>query len=104
MKVVAAEGPAPQDLPQSVELRRVANRLKRAHGQLKAVIEAVESGANCRAVITQLAAVRGALDKAGFELISAAMSECASTPAAAGSGEGGGPTMEELRRLFLTLA
>ncbi|MDR6620875.1 metal-sensitive transcriptional regulator [Sinomonas atrocyanea] len=101
MKGVSVDGPAAQDLPQSVELHRLANRLKRAHGQLRAVIDAVESGANCRAVVTQLAAVRGALDKAGFELISGAMRECASTP---GSPDGTGLTMEELRRLFLTLA
>ena len=35
--------------------RRIANRLKRARGQLNAVIDAVESGADCRTVVTQLA-------------------------------------------------
>ena len=53
--------------------RRVLNRLKRARGQLNAVIDAVESGGDCRSVVTQLAAVSGALDKAGFAIISSAM-------------------------------
>ncbi|WP_334172046.1 metal-sensitive transcriptional regulator [Sinomonas sp.] len=91
--------------PDPLELRKLANRLKRAQGQLGAVIGAVEAGADCRAVITQLAAVRGALDKAGFELISTAMRDCLASPPSAGSEPGEGVlTMEELRRLFLTLA
>ena len=53
--------------------RRIANRLKRARGQLNAVIDAVESGADCRTVVTQLSAVSSALDKAGFAIISTAM-------------------------------
>ncbi len=43
--------------------RKIANRLKRARGQLDAVIEAVESGGSCRDVVTQLAAVSTALDR-----------------------------------------
>jgi DNA-binding FrmR family transcriptional regulator len=89
---------------QPPELRRLANRLKRARGQLSAVVDAVESGADCRAVITQLAAVRGALDHAGFELISRAMRDCASAAVGGSEPTGDAPTMEELRRLFLTLA
>lgn len=96
--------------------RRTANRLKRARGQLTALIAAVESGADCRNVITQLTAVRGALDKAGFELISTAMRDCLSEPAdvpAAGAAYAAGapevelparkPTLPELRALFLRL-
>jgi DNA-binding FrmR family transcriptional regulator len=44
------------------------SRLKRAQGRLTALIAAVGSGADCRNVVTQLSAARGALDKAGFEL------------------------------------
>lgn len=61
--------------------RRTVNRLKRARGQHTALIAAVESGADCRNVVTQLSAVRGALDKAGFELISTAMRDCLTEPA-----------------------
>ena len=83
--------------------------LKRAQGQLNALIAAVESGSDCRSVVTQLSAVRGALDKAGFELISSAMRECiADVPAgmevaAADEAAGQKLTLEEIRGLFLRL-
>lgn len=90
--------------------RRTVNRLKRARGQLTALIAAVESGADCRNVVTQLSAVRGALDKAGFELISAAMRDCLTEPAdvlGAGGAQSGSPgrkaTLGEIRTLFLRL-
>jgi DNA-binding FrmR family transcriptional regulator len=90
--------------------RCTINRLKRAKGQLIALIAAVESGADCRNVITQLTAVRGALDKTGFELISTAMRDCLTGPAdvpapgAVRSEESGrNPTLEEIRALFLRL-
>lgn len=90
--------------PQAV--RKVANRLKRAQGQLAAVIDAVESGGDCRDVVTQLAAVSSAIDRAGFAIISTAMRECL-TDAPAARGEDAGDdrlTVEELEKLFLTLA
>ncbi len=49
--------------------RKIVNRLKRAQGQLGALIVAVESGKDCRAVITQLSAVSSALDRAGFAIV-----------------------------------
>lgn len=82
--------------------RRIINRLRRAHGQLAAVIQAVESGANCRAVVTQLSAVSGALDRAGFAIVSGALQECLADPAR-GTAEDG-TTPEELEKLFLMLA
>ncbi|WP_334173760.1 metal-sensitive transcriptional regulator [Sinomonas sp.] len=94
-------GEAAPEPAASLEVRRLANRLKRARGQLGAVVDALESGADCRAVITQLAAVRGALDKAGFELISSAMRDCVAAGPDASEGALG---MDELRRLFLSLA
>ena len=44
--------------------RRIANRLRRAQGQLAGVIAAMEDGADCRTVVTQLAAVSSALRRA----------------------------------------
>ncbi|WP_427136613.1 metal-sensitive transcriptional regulator [Pseudarthrobacter sp. S9] len=71
---------------------------------------AVESGADCGNVVTQLTAVRGALDKAGFELISTAMRDCLTAPAdvfTAGGAPSGllarKPTLEEIRTLFLRM-
>lgn len=88
-------------------VRKVANRLKRAQGQLTAVIAAVENGGDCRDVVTQLAAVSSALDRAGFAIISTALRECISDDAAAEDampGERGKLTVDELEKLFLTLA
>ncbi|WP_448810755.1 metal-sensitive transcriptional regulator [Agromyces bauzanensis] len=83
--------------------RRILNRLKRARGQLNAVIEAVESGGDCRSVVTQLSAVSSALDKAGFAIISNAMRECLTEPGA-GDDADNRMTVEELEKLFLTLS
>lgn len=83
------------------EQRAIVNRLKRAQGQLAAVITAVESGGDCRAVVTQLSAVSGAIDKAGFAIIAKAMQECIAT---GDTGENSAPTVAELEKLFLSLS
>ncbi len=77
--------------------RRIANRLKRAQGQLGAVIAAVEAGGDCRAVVTQLSAVSSALDKAGFAIVATAMRECII------DGEQSELSVTDLEKLFLTL-
>lgn len=78
---------------------KIANRLRRARGQLDAVINAIESDAPCRDVVQQLSAVSKALDRAGFLVISTALRECLT-----GSGGNGAPDAEELEKLFLSLA
>ena len=79
--------------------KKIVNRLKRASGQLSAVIAKVEEGGNCRDVIMQLAAVNSALERAGFTIISSAMQECLA------SGDGPhGESVEDLEKLFLMLA
>lgn len=82
--------------------RRILNRLRRARGQLDAVIAAVESGGKCRDVVTQLAAVSSALDRAGFTIIATAMKDCLADPDAAERTDD--ITTEELEKLFLALA
>ncbi|GAA2223898.1 metal-sensitive transcriptional regulator [Streptomyces amakusaensis] len=81
--------------------RAVLNRLRRAQGQLTAVISMVEEGRDCRDIVTQLAAVSRALDRAGFKIIATRMRECMTTRE-----EGGEPKIneEELEKIFLTLA
>ena len=83
--------------------KKIVNRLRRARGQLDAVIAAVEGGGSCRDVVTQLAAVSSALDKAGFAIVSTAMRDCATDPVGTAAAEGG-LTQEELEKLFLMLA
>jgi DNA-binding FrmR family transcriptional regulator len=78
--------------------KRIANRLRRAQGQLGAVITAMETGADCRAIVTQLAAVSSALDRAGFAIVSTAMRDCVV------EGDDAELTVDELEKLFLSLA
>lgn len=82
--------------------RKIANRLRRARGQLDAVIAAVEEGRSCREVVTQLAAVSSALDRAGFAIVSTALRECLADPEGAATDDG--ITADELEKLFLMLA
>lgn len=82
--------------------RRIINRLRRARGQLDAVISAAEGGGSCRDVVTQLAAVSSALDRAGFAIIATAMKDCIADPE--GAQREDGITAEELEKLFLSLA
>ena len=82
--------------------RAVVNRLRRAEGQLHALIGAIESGADCRAVVTQLSAVSGALDRAGFAIIASAMRDCATLEE--GEANADGLTREDVEKLFLSLA
>ncbi len=79
----------------------VLNRLRRAHGQLAGVITMVETGRDCKDVVTQLAAVSRALDKAGFKIVANGMRQCLSgeTPEGAQQMSEG-----ELEKLFLALA
>lgn len=58
------------------QAKKIANRLRRAQGQLAAVLAMVEDGRECREVVTQLAAVSSAIDRAGFAVIASAMKEC----------------------------
>ncbi|MFE5795423.1 metal-sensitive transcriptional regulator [Streptomyces sp. NPDC056503] len=78
----------------------VLNRLRRAQGQLAGVIAMVESGRDCKDVVTQLAAVSRALDRAGFKIVASGMRQCLSDDRA----DSAPMTEEELEKLFLALA
>ncbi|MGA5215244.1 metal-sensitive transcriptional regulator [Streptomyces cinereoruber] len=79
----------------------VLNRLRRAQGQLAGVIAMVEAERDCRDVVTQLAAVSRALDRAGFKIVASRMRECMTAP-----DDSGTPQLneQELEKLFLSLA
>ncbi|ORB75172.1 metal-sensitive transcriptional regulator [Mycobacterium scrofulaceum] len=85
------------------DMDAVLARLRRAHGQLGGVIAMIEQGRNCKDVITQLAAVSRALDRAGFKIIASGLRECIVRPEG-GSDERPAVSMEELEKLFLSLA
>lgn len=79
----------------------VLNRLRRAQGQLAGVISMIEQGRNCKDVVTQLAAVSSALDRAGFKIVATGMRQCLTGESADGSAP---LTVDELEKLFLALA
>lgn len=77
--------------------KKTLNRLRRARGQLDAVIRAVEAGADCRDIITQLSAANSAIQRAGFTIISTAMRECITD-------DDSETQIKELEKLFLSLS
>lgn len=86
----------------SEAMRRVANRLKRAEGQLHALIATLEGDAHCRDVVIQLAAVSRALDRAGFAIVASALQDCVSDKG--GTATHDGMDVAEIEKLFLSLA
>jgi CsoR family transcriptional regulator, copper-sensing transcriptional repressor len=51
-------------------------RLRRAEGQLRGVQRMLEEGTDCQQVLTQLAAVKAAVDQVGLHLISERLRSC----------------------------
>lgn len=83
-------------------LVEVVVRLRRAQGQIGGIIQMIEDGRDCTDVITQLAAVSRAVDRAGFKIVMAALQQCI-VEENAGSAEA--PVdRAQLEKLFLTLA
>jgi len=83
----------------TAELGPVLNRIKRAQGQLAGVLRMLEEGRDCEGVVTQLAAVSRALDRAGFAIVATGLRECLS------SGNGlDSLDAQKMERLFLSLA
>lgn len=78
----------------------ILNRLRRAQGQLAGVISMIEQGRDCKDIVTQLAAVSRALDRAGFKIVATGLRECVTEH------PDGSETLDvaELERLFLALA
>lgn len=73
------------------------NRLRRAHGQLAGIIRMLEEGRECEDVVTQLAAVSKAIDRAGFAIIAGGLRECV-------TGEDPEADSSKLEKMFLSLA
>lgn len=82
------------------ELQGVVRRLKRAQGQIGGIIKMIEEGRDCKDVVTQLAAVSKALDRAGFAVIATGLRECVV------NGEDGEQELNiaQMEKMFLSLA
>ena len=81
------------------EMTSVINRIKRAHGQLAGVLRMLEEGRDCEDVVTQLAAVSKALDRAGFAIVATGLQQCLAQGNQLGSTDA-----KKMEKLFLSLA
>ena len=80
-------------------MKPVINRIKRAQGQLAGVLRMLEEGRECEDVVTQLAAVSRALDRAGFAIVATGLRQCLV------DGEDGDDLdVKKMEKLFLSLA
>ena len=81
------------------DMRPAINRIKRAQGQLAGVLRMLEEGRDCEDVVTQLAAVSRALDRAGFAIVASGLQECLTR------GDGiDAVDVKKMEKLFLSLA
>ncbi|WP_040215215.1 metal-sensitive transcriptional regulator [Clostridium polynesiense] len=55
---------------------QVKNRVKRIEGQIRGVLKMMEENKDCKDVITQLSAVRSAVDKSIGVLVSSNLIQC----------------------------
>jgi DNA-binding FrmR family transcriptional regulator len=81
------------------QLSAIAKRMKRAHGQMGAVIRMLEDGRSCEEIVTQMAAVGKAINTAAFKLIAASLKECIEEATVDRE-----VVTEKLQKLFLSLA
>jgi len=81
------------------ELGAVINRLRRAQGQIGGILRMIEEGRECQDIVTQLAAVNHALDRAGFSIIATGLKQCLTQ-----SGDKESVDVKTLEKLFLSLA
>lgn len=81
------------------QLEAISKRLKRAHGQMGAVVRMLDEGRTCEEIVTQMAAVGKAINTAAFTLIAANLKECIED-----ENPNSAAVTEKLKKLFLSLA
>jgi DNA-binding FrmR family transcriptional regulator len=81
------------------QVEAITKRLKRAHGQMGAIVRMIEEGRNCEEIVTQMAAVNKAVTTAAFTLISSSLKECIEE-----NRNNSEEVQEKLQKLFLSLA
>lgn len=81
------------------EMGAVVNRLRRAQGQIGGVLRMIDEGRDCKDIVTQLAAVNRALDRAGFAIIATGLKQCLTDSAGQESLD-----IKAMEKLFLSLA
>lgn len=54
----------------------VRNRLRRIEGQIRGVLDMLDESRDCRDVVTQLTAIRGAVDKSIASIVASNLEHC----------------------------
>ena len=80
-------------------IEALRKRLRRAEGQLGGIVRMLDEGRTCQEIVTQLAAVSKAIDRAAFSLISTGLRECLTE-----GNHDAESVAEQLQKLFLTMA
>jgi DNA-binding FrmR family transcriptional regulator len=86
------------ELPRE-NMDEIVKRLRRAQGQIGGVLRMIDEGRDCEAIVTQVAAVSRALDRAGFAIIATGLKQCLID-----SGGLDSVDSEKMQKLFLSLA
>ncbi|WP_188455323.1 metal-sensitive transcriptional regulator [Virgibacillus oceani] len=55
---------------------KIKNRMKRVEGQVRGLLKMMEEEKNCRDVVTQMSAVRSALDRTAALIVSTNLEQC----------------------------
>ena len=95
-KVIA---PVTHILRDEAQLDAIGKRMKRAHGQMGAIVRMLEEGRSCEDLVHQMAAVGKAINTAAFTLISASLKECIENEEIDSD-----EITQKLQKLFLSLA
>lgn len=80
-------------------MEQVVKRLRRAQGQIGGILRMIDEGRDCEEIVTQVAAVSRALDRAGFAIIATGLKQCLIESDGADSVDS-----EKMQKLFLSLA
>ncbi len=67
--------PADAAVHRSEHQRDIVNRLRRIEGQVRALVEMVDSGRPCEDIAQQMSAARKAMDKAFYRMMACSMLE-----------------------------
>ncbi len=86
-------------LEDQAQIDAIVKRLKRAQGQMGAVIRMLEEGRPCNDIIMQISAVGKAVNTAAFKLIAANLKECLID-----ADQDSDAMTEQLQKMFLSLA
>lgn len=80
------------------EISDIIRRLRRLEGQVRGIQKMLEEGRDCKEIITQLLAIRGAVDEVGLLLLRDELNRCL-----VGVGDADGsasPQVQQLREIL----